>query len=559
MSKFHYSLLVVLISIAACSKTADTSAPLSFVPADTPFVMANAESVPDAAVQTWTRMMQVAWPNIVGLYDHMLDGLPDQGDLESAKVKRVTKAILDEVRERDTPEKWAEAGFSMKARAAFYGVGLVPVLRIELDDPEKFRAMVARVEEKAGTKLTASRIDDQDIWTIEMNKAEALIAIEDRHLVISVLPVNADKTLRRRVLGLDRPGESLESSGGMTSFNKAEGYLAYGSGWIDYKRVVSLIDNDPGYAAFASLATDNPPKFDATCRGEFEDLAARAPRMVMGYTQFDGKHFIANGRLDLDPELAKSFMNLSSPPPGSAATSTALYDMALSLPILKIKDFLVERSSAIVEAPFKCAALASLNEAAATAKQQLTQVVPPPFSDFTGLRLMINRVDIPDSGSPDASLAILIGNSNPMGMIGMAQLMVPRLRDFKLTLDGKAVDLPAGVIPTEVGYAPPMQIAANDTAVAVSQGAGIDLAAFLTAPAADDGQLIRMGFTGAFYDLLIAVTTRYSPMLPDTQQADLEMQRSLYKLYARWFQSIDIRINATPKGIEMIQDTHLNP
>ena len=61
------------------------------------------------------------------------------------------------------------------------------------------------------------------------------------------------------------------------------------------------------------------------------------------------------------------------------------------------------------------------------------------------------------------------------------------------------------------------------------------------------------------YDLLIAVTTRYSPMLPDTQQADLEMQRSLYKLYARWFQSIDIRINATPKGIEMIQDTHLNP
>ncbi len=559
MSKFHSSLLVVLISIAACSKSADTSSPLSFVPSDTPFVMANTESVPDAAVQTWTRMMQGTWPNIVGLYDHMLDGLPDQGDVESAKVKRVTKAILDEFRERDTPEKWAEAGFSMKARAAFYGVGLVPVLRIELADPDKFRATVTRVEEKAGTKLTASRIDDQDIWTIEMNKAEALIAIEGRHLVMSVLPVNADKTLRRSVLGLDRPGESLESSGGMTSFNKAEGYVAYGSGWIDYKRVVSLIDNDPGYAAFASMATDNPPKFDATCRGEFEELAARAPRMVMGYTQFDGKHFIANGRLDLDPELAKSFMKLSSPPPGSAATSSALYDIAVSLPILKIKDFLVERSNAIVNSPFKCAALASMNETAALAKQQLAQVVPPPFSDFTGLRLMINRLDIPESGTPDASAAILIGSSNPMSMIGMAQLLVPGLRDFKLTLDGKAVDLPSGVIPTEVGYAPPMQIAANDTAMAISTGSGIDLSAFLIAPAAADGQLIRATYTGALYDLIGTMLTRFSAVMPEKQQADLEMQTALYKLYARWFQSVDIHINATPKGIEMIQDTRLNP
>lgn len=559
MSKFRFSLLVALILIAACSKSADTSSPLAFVPADTPFVIANIEPSPDAAVQTWTRMMQGTWPHIVGLYEHMLDGLPNQGDVETAKVKRISKAILDEVRERDTPEKWAEAGFSMKARAAFYGVGLVPVLRIELADPDKFRSMVARVEENAGAKLTASRIDDQEIWTIDMSKAEALIAIEGRHLVMSMLPVNADKVLRRRVLGLNRPDDSVESSGGLASFNKAEGYLAYGSGWIDFKRVVSLIDNDPGYAAFASMASDNPPKFDATCRSEFESLAARAPRMVMGYTQFDGQHFVANGRLDLDSELAKSFMKLSSPPPGSAATSTALYDIALSLPILKIKDFLVERSNAIVEAPFKCAALASMNEAAASAKQQLTQVVPPPLSDFTGLRLMINRLDVPESGNPDASAAFLIGSSNPMGMIGMAQLVIPSLRDFKVVLDGKAVDIPAGVIPTEVGYAPPMQIAANDTAMAISVGSGIDLSAFLTAPAAADGQLMRAAYTGAFYDLIGTMLTRFSAMIPEKQQADLEMQTALYKLYARWIQSIDIRINAAPKGIEIIQDTHLNP
>ena len=252
-------------------------------------------------------------------------------------------------------------------------------------------------------------------------------------------------------------------------------------------------------------------------------------------------------------------MKLSSPPPGSAATATALYDIALSLPILKIKDFLIERSNAIVDAPFQCAALAPMNEAAARAKQQLTQVVPPPLSDFTGLRLLINRLDIPVSGSPDASAAILIGTSNPMGLIGMAQLAIPGLSDFKLALDGKAMDLPAGIIPTEVGYAPPMQIAANDAALAVSLGDGIDLTAFVGAPAAADGQLLHAAYTGAFYEVLGTMLTRFSAMLPDKQRADLETQTALYRLYAQWIKSIDIRVNATPKGIELIQDAQLNP
>ena len=559
MLKIRASLFLTVLLIAGCSKSTDNSAPLAFVPADTPFVMANTEPAPETAVQTWSRMMQAAWPSLLGIYDRMLDGMPDQENAEAGKVKRVITAILDEVRNRDTPEKWTEAGFSMQARGAFYGVGLVPVLRVELADADKFRALVARVEDKAGAKLETARVDDQDVWIIALDEAEALIAIEGRHLVISVLPANAENTLRRRVLGLDRPAQSLESSEVMTGFNKAEGYLAYGSGWVDFKRIAALIDNDPGYAAFAGMLGENPPRLDASCRSEFDALAARTPRLVMGYTRFDGQHFTTSSRLDLDAALATAFMKLSSPPPGSAATATALYDIALSLPILKIKDFLIERSNAIVEAPFQCAALAPMNEAAARARQQLTQVVPPPLSDFTGLRLLINRLDIPASGNPDASAAILIGSSDPMSMIGMAQLAVPGLRDFKLALDGKAVDLPAGIIPTEVGYAPSMQIAANDAAVAISLGEGIDLSAFVGAPAAADGQLLHATYSGAFYELLGTMLTRFSAMVPDKQRADLEAQTALYHLYAQWIQSIDMRVKATPKGIEWTQDVTLSP
>src|SRR5690606_17146740 len=123
--------------------------------------------------------------------------------------------------------------------------------------------------------------------------------------------------------------------------------------------------------------------------------------LVMGYTALDGQHMASHSRLDLDSELASALQKLSSPPAGSAAASTALYDISMSLPILKIKDFLIARSNAIVDAPFRCPALASWNDAAAEAKQQLSQIVPPPLSDMTGLRLMINHLDVPDDGTPD--------------------------------------------------------------------------------------------------------------------------------------------------------------
>ena len=559
MSILRLCLLGLLLASTACSKPAsDKNAPLAFVPVDTPFVIANVEPIPDATVESWARQMQVAWPTLIGIYERMLDSMPDTDDARSASTKRVIQAVLDEMRGRDTPARWAEVGFSMKAHGAFYGVGMIPVMRGELGDPDKFRAMIGRIETKAGTKLGTSRVDDQDVWTIDIDKVQALIAIEDKHLVMAMLPTAASNELRRRVLGLDRPAASLADTGALASFNNAEDYLPYGSGWIDFRRVAALVDNDPGYAAIARLFATDPPKLDPVCRSELEALAARAPRLVMGYTALDGQHMASRSRLDLDSELASALQKLSSPPPGSAAASTALYDISISLPILKIKDFLIERSNAIVDAPFRCPALASWNEAAAQARQQLAQIVPPPFSDMTGLRMMINRLDVPEEGTPDVSVAMLIGTSNPMGMIGMAQLAVPDLRDFKLTLDGKAVDLPAGIFPNQAGFAPAMKIAANEKALAVGLGDDIDLGGFLGDAAARKGQLLRVTFNGKFYEMISTLLTRFSAMMPEQQLGEIQQQTAMYALYARWIRSTDMRIKASDKGIEILQDVQLS-
>ena len=42
-------------------------------------------------------------------------------------------------------------------------------------------------------------------------------------------------------LGLDRPAQSLADTGTFEAFDKARGYLPYGSGWVDTRRLVALI------------------------------------------------------------------------------------------------------------------------------------------------------------------------------------------------------------------------------------------------------------------------------------------------------------------------------
>jgi hypothetical protein len=552
-------LLSLALAAGACSKPATVGPPLAFVPADTPFVIASTDKMPDATRAIWARQMQSVWPTMIGLYENMLTGMPEEGNADIAATKRVVQAIIDEVRERDTPEKWADVGVAMGARGAVYGVGMVPVLRIELGSPDKFREMIARIEKKAGASLGTSKVDDQEIRTFKVGSAQAMIAFEADQLVLSILPEKAANDLRRRVLGLDQPEQSLEASGALVAFNKSEGFLPYGSGWIDFRRMIALIDKDPGYNAWSHMLSESPPPLDDTCRSEFDGIAAHAPRLTFGYTRLEGQKMDFRSRLDLDTSLAQSFVKLSSPPAGSAAPFTALYDIALSLPVLKIKDFLIERSDAVVKAPFKCAELASWNEAASNLKQQLAQTLPPPLSDLTGLRVMFERLDIPEQGNPDVAAAVLIGSSDPSVLIDMASAFVPALAGFKLELDGKPVDLPAGIIPSGAGFEPAMQIAANPSAIAISIGTGVSPGDVLTAPAAADGQLGRFAYSGKLYDLLSSIMTRYAAMLPDKQSKELDQQKALYAIYARLIKAVDVHINATDKGIELTQSVELNP
>jgi len=144
------ALIAVAALFSACSKPPVADSPLAYAPADTPYVYGNLEAVPAATVEQLSKPMQDYWPTLFDLYETILKDAKPAIDDPSQKI---ATALLEEIKSHNSWDKLRQIGLKPDARVAIYGVGLVPVLRIELGDAAAFKAEVARVEQNAGAKL----------------------------------------------------------------------------------------------------------------------------------------------------------------------------------------------------------------------------------------------------------------------------------------------------------------------------------------------------------------------------------------------------------------------
>lgn len=551
--------LAALLCVSACGDKVDRNAPLAFVPDDSPWVFANLEPVPETTRARFEQQMQAAWPLMLEVLDRALADLKkapaadatDTKPAEAAKAARLLEAVLDEFRARDTVAKWREVGLSPEAHTALYGIGLLPVVRLELSDPQAFRAMVARIEAKVGEKLAVTKVGEQEAWTFGTTEAGGLMAIQGSHLVLGLVPGNADEALKRRVLGLDRPAKSMADSGALADFNKARGYLPQGSGWIDTRRIVALVGADEGVAAIARAAGSEPPALDATCRAEFDAIAAKMPRLAFGYTALDAERMAMHARLDLEPALAKSLLALGGRTPGGASRDS-LFDFGLALPVLGLRDFLVAQADAVAKSPFACAHLAGLNEGFAETRTKLQGMLPPPAANLSGVRLTATHLAWPkDTDKPDFGGHLVIGSGSPALLAGLAQLASPELQKVTLAPDGKPVAIPASALPA--AYADvPVSVAMGEKTLALAIGKDdtARLAATVAAAPSADGVWLDMSYSGRVYALFGDAFDRFGAFLPDAERQQFQAQRQLYAMYAQWFRRFDMQVAVVAEGID---------
>lgn len=496
--------------LAACGHK-DKDAPLAFAPADTPYVVANLDVLDDdtrtALLAQANAQLPAELVQLRAAADEMAAKDPDTANLIRAFAKEL---------DGKTVESFAQsAGLDLKGYSALYGLGLAPVLRFQLSDTDAFEAFVGRLETAYGKKLDVASIDKQSFrrHVSPSTGTELILAVVGKQAVAAILPADAAQPLLRQALGLDRPAKSLQDDGRLEKLAKAKGYQKWAVGDLDLARALprAASGKDPLFTALfkaraqaESAKTGEPVanqlQIPPGCQADAARIASRVPDISFGYTRLEAKHQDLRWDVSLASDITQAFDGLKVDLPGLGATqSNSPFEFFLGLPVAQIRAFWTAQADAVVAKPFTCPALADLNDSFAKLGPSMQKAAIPPFGDLLGVGLSL------DSFTPGASNALpkftgrlVLGTSNPTGLLAMGQMMTPALSQLKLTSDGKPVALP----PTLSGmFGQPAWLAMGPKSLGLGIGAGEDarLADALKAPVGNPGQMLRMHLSGQMY------------------------------------------------------------
>ncbi|WP_266171501.1 hypothetical protein [Dyella subtropica] len=508
-TKRYLALGIAGVLLAACGHK-DKDAPLAFVPADTPYVVANLDVLDD---DTRKALLAQADAQLPSQLEQLKSTANDMAE-KDADNARLLKAFIAEL-DGKTIEAFAQnAGLNIKGRSAFYGLGLAPVLRFELTDANAFNAFVGRLETAYGKKLDTATVDGQSYRKHVSAEAgtQVILAVVGKQAVAAVLPADAPQTVLRQALGMDRPAKSIQDDDRLEKLAKDKGYKPWAIGQLDLTRALPLAagGKDPFFNAMhkahveaESAKTGEPVanqlQVPPSCEADATRIAARVPSISFGYTKLDTKHQDLRWDVALADDITKAFAGVKVELPGLGAAGTAPFDLSLALPVASLRTFWGAQADAVAAKPFSCPALVDLNDGFAKLGQLAQQAAIPPFGDLLGVRVALDSFDAGgEASAPKFTGRVVVGTNNPAALLAMGKLASPAIAQLKLAQDGKPVALPQDMT---AALGQPVWAAMGEKAVALAIGPGEDgkLGDMLKAASGDAGRMTRLHLNGDMY------------------------------------------------------------
>lgn len=534
--------------LVGCGKHVASNAPITFAPADTPYLFANFKGAPADVSAAWGE----TGDSMTSMRIQQFSQLAQQVGQKDPTLAAVLNAVHDELANVHTNKELAQTiGFSQSALFAFYGVGDVPVARVELASPDTFKAFWARVEKRAGVTTPTASIGSQSYWVIggSTAKVHLLVAIEGQQLVATIAPAGASADVLKQLLGLTKPASN--ASDRLAGLNSKHGYSDFGSGYVDLPKLFANLfgGKDAMTQAFAKAFGGSPP--NPACAGEFASLANQAPLASMGFQTYTAKEIRGSLDVELSPSLAGALAALKQPVAGMAATSDdSMFDLVLALPLQKWQAFVQGRAKAAAEKTYQCPALQSLNKFAKTAANPPV-ALPPEASSLLGVRLVLDKWE----AGPQIAARVLVASSAPTGLVQKIQQTMPQFALKTIPTDGKPVafDLPPR-LQAMLGGGNQGWIAADTHAVTAGLGNGENakLADALNAPAGNGDQLLRAHMDGKLYGVMASWIGRFAAMVPAKSQADVQRTVTMFQQLEKVVASgdVDVKLDANALHVE---------
>jgi hypothetical protein len=508
--------LATLMALGACGKKSDESPTaahnaasnklLLHVPADTPYLFANLEPVPEDVIDTYlTRLQPLLDSMQAQLSSARTDFEASDGEYPSAPPTRLAHALLVELDGKLSRSGLESLGFDLRSEKVIYGLGAFPVIRLGLSNSAVLRSTILRVMKHADITATEQEFQGVSFWRIsDGNTAETpaglYISILQDHLAIGLFPPMAETELLPVFLGLEMPADS-DAQTRLAHLNKTHDYTPYGSGILDVRRLADQFIRPDTLTSRMTAATGvfDPATLSQECVTEIHEIIDNAPRMTMGVQELTSSAIAFQYRLETPKTLASQLMGLVSKIPVANELSDRILEFSFGMRFGPVREFLREKVSAIVEDPFQCEHLQDLNDSAVQTLAKLNEAVPPFINNFLGVRaslseIMMNQDSIPENAR--GHLAIHV--EKPEMFVGMAQMFLPDLSALAITPGKPPVRLPESLVPRPgmVAYA---AMSSDAIGLAVGEGEEDGLPDFLNRDANPQGTFLSASYDMAAY------------------------------------------------------------
>jgi hypothetical protein len=495
MPSLRLCLVAIVAGALACGGGAPQPATLSSrwsapsilaeVPADAPYLIALLEPMNDALRQRMMHNLDAQLAQSMKALDKLRDG---GGKPEPWM--RAMLALADELRAKGAAAWLDQLGIDPRGRFVLYGMSLWPVARIELRDPTKLRATIARVLSAAGTQPQQRTLDGRAYWLASGGELSFVAAVLDREAVAAVLPTAAVDAALPQLLGTRPPDHSLAATTTVPDLLARHRFLGVLLGYLDAHRIVDVIAAAQPRPIDIPLRTATGP-VSTDCRADLDRFAAAIPRLVLGYHRFDDAGFDASMVLETQPATVAALRKLHAVVPEVTARPAGhpLFAMASAMDPDQLIAWLQDQARQIHDRPFRCAWFAEWNEAAADIAAKLAAPLPPTWRGVRGFAMAIDDATILP---PSVTGHVLVAGDRVADLVQSLAGQVPAIAGIPLTRDGRPVALPTRAlrIPVPAHFA----LTTDRLVIAAGDGSERRVTEHLRSPAPRASPLFTMAF-----------------------------------------------------------------
>jgi hypothetical protein len=537
--------LAAVLALTACGR--DSSEPidvLAYVPADSPYVIANRIGTPKEVTDNW---MNVFGQQNERSYQQLAEGtMPEFLDDDTVGWLRV---VLPELGKMSSPEAYESLGLDPAGRFATYGVGLTPVYRGQIADQSRFDAMIARIEAEAGMPLPTRTIGGVAFYQLPASQADALFGSYDGYFVAGLAPPGQSEERWKAQLGLTLPERSMLDSGALAALDSEYGYTGHLSGYVDMLALYDrLVEPGPDRTMHAELGLP-VPELDESCTSELRAIVGQFPRAVIGTTSYQAQALEVLATLETDPALAGKLQALAAPLPGASSAAPFRFAIGLRLPAtIRLAGTVAD---SILADTYACDSLQGLNRAAGQAKVQAANPALAMAGSVNAVSLGVIDVQLDDNSKPTAfSGHLSVGSGAPAMLWSLLQQSRPVLASLTLATDGAVVALPDELVPADPL---PLQLKARMTASTLGVATrDVEDGTFIAASDPTDtadGTLLRYGINGEALRVVLRFIPEATADMDDKQAQELENARETVAELAEAIRDIEVRIGFGKRGI----------